>query len=310
MRSPLGGSFISSQIRSLLASPPPLQSQPQSLQRSPIALTPHYLITAKTPVEPWEPPQAIQRTYPFTPTPSFHAYQEEKILHEFKESVVEVYRGPGRLLGNNNNGASSGPSNEEVASRTLTPRPFEMPDGWNGSFGVERLRIAEGLWDASAALPSPSSSSSTPPPPSHAPASNSEPNGDAKSPAPPPSTPPNPFSTPNSYVPQQKDTIPSLISASLSAVDVDLRNALLGCVIVTGGASLLYGFTERLHNELQALYPNAKVRLHAAGNTAERKYGAWIGGSILGSLGTFHQLWISRAEWEEHGSGIVERRCK
>jgi Actin len=30
----------------------------------------------------------------------------------------------------------------------------------------------------------------------------------------------------------------------------------------------------------------------------ERQYSAWIGGSILASLGTFHQLWISRAEYQ------------
>lgn len=33
----------------------------------------------------------------------------------------------------------------------------------------------------------------------------------------------------------------------------------------------------------------------------ERQYSAWIGGSILASLGTFHQLWISRAEYQVSG---------
>lgn len=179
-----------------------------------------------------------------------------------------------------NGGApAGGPTNEEVVARTLPLRPFEMPDGWNGTFGIERLRVAEGLWDASAALPAPSES-----PPA---------DGDI-------------FSAP----PRPQDTIPALIQASLAAVDVDIRNQLLGCVIVTGGSSLLFGFTERLNAELQGMFPSAKVKLHAAGNTAERRYGAWIGGSILGSLGTFHQLWISSREYEEHGAGIVERRCK
>ena len=36
---------------------------------------------------------------------------------------------------------------------------------------------------------------------------------------------------------------------------------------------------------------------------------SFIGGSILGSLGTFHQLWISRAEYEECGKAIVEKKC-
>lgn len=51
-----------------------------------------------------------------------------------------------------------------------------------------------------------------------------------------------------------------------------------------------------------------KVRIHAAGSTSERKYGAWIGGSILASLGSFHQLWISKEEYEESGVGIIDKR--
>lgn len=41
-----------------------------------------------------------------------------------------------------------------------------------------------------------------------------------------------------------------------------------------------------------------KVKIHAPGNPTERRYGGWLGGSILASLGTFHQLWISKEEWQ------------
>lgn len=40
------------------------------------------------------------------------------------------------------------------------------------------------------------------------------------------------------------------------------------------------------------------MKIHAPGNPTERKYGGWLGGSILASLGTFHQLWISKEEWQ------------
>ena len=43
----------------------------------------------------------------------------------------------------------------------------------------------------------------------------------------------------------------------------------------------------------------------AAGFASERRFATWIGGSILASLGTFQQLWISKAEYEEHGAAIV-----
>ncbi|KAG9561041.1 hypothetical protein KCU97_g17652, partial [Aureobasidium melanogenum] len=67
---------------------------------------------------------------------------------------------------------------------------------------------------------------------------------------------------------------------------------------------------ERLHGELSALYPNPRVRVHASNIVTDRKYGSWVGGSILASLGTFHQMWISKKEYEEHGSSIIEKRCK
>lgn len=131
--------------------------------------------------------------------------------------------------------------------------------------------------------------------------------------------------------PHASQTLPALIEASLNTVDVDVRTHLLGNVVVVGGSSLLYGFTDRLNWELSQMYPNQRVRISAAGNTAERKFASWIGGSILGSLGTFHQvrsslepsggrwrtadgsrgqMWISKREYEEHGAGVVEKRCK
>jgi len=41
----------------------------------------------------------------------------------------------------------------------------------------------------------------------------------------------------------------------------------------------------------------------------ERKYSVWIGGSILASLSTFQQMWISKQEYDESGPHIVHRKC-
>ncbi|KZS98012.1 brg1-associated factor b [Sistotremastrum niveocremeum HHB9708] len=102
----------------------------------------------------------------------------------------------------------------------------------------------------------------------------------------------------------------SLLNTSLGACEPDLRAQLLSNVVLTGGSSLLSGFSERIVNELTRSYPNQRIKLHAAGNITERRYGAWLGGSVLASLGTFHQLWISKEEWQEHGKSIVGQRCK
>jgi actin-related protein len=40
----------------------------------------------------------------------------------------------------------------------------------------------------------------------------------------------------------------------------------------------------------------------------ERHNAAWIGGSILSICGSFQQMWISKAEYEEQGVEIVKNR--
>merc|ERR1711944_381577 len=71
-----------------------------------------------------------------------------------------------------------------------------------------------------------------------------------------------------------------------------------------------YSFTttaERMTKELTALAPSTmKIKVVAP---PERKYSVWIGGSILSSLCTFQQMWISKGEYDESGPTIVHRKC-
>ena len=71
------------------------------------------------------------------------------------------------------------------------------------------------------------------------------------------------------------------------------------------------GFLDRLQYEVSRLpFGNAKPKIEAPGNVIARKYSSWLGGSILGSLGTFHQLWIGREEYMEVGKSVVHRRAR
>ncbi|CAD1479846.1 unnamed protein product [Heterotrigona itama] len=53
--------------------------------------------------------------------------------------------------------------------------------------------------------------------------------------------------------------------------------------------------------------PSMRLKIISANSSSERRYGAWIGGSILSSLGSFQQMWLSRQEYEESGKLILER---
>ncbi|KAM7331787.1 hypothetical protein ACRRTK_008495 [Alexandromys fortis] len=101
-----------------------------------------------------------------------------------------------------------------------------------------------------------------------------------------------------------------VVTTSIGMCDIDIRPGLYGSVIVTGGNTLLQGFTDRLNRELsQKTPPSMRLKLIASNSTMERKFSPWIGGSILASLGTFQQMWISKQEYEEGGKQCVERKC-
>ena len=136
-RSPLASNFISSQIRLQFA-----QMQP------PVPLVPHYMVKSKQPVDASQASNASYVQFATPPTESFRRSEEERVLTSFKESIVQVWQGPGKLDTTDHVGHR--PNLD--AAKSTPPRPFEMPDGWNQVFGAERFRVAEGLFDASAAL--------------------------------------------------------------------------------------------------------------------------------------------------------------
>jgi len=73
------------------------------------------------------------------------------------------------------------------------------------------------------------------------------------------------------------------------------------------GTTMCPGFADRLQKEMIALAPSTtKVRVLAE---SERKFAAWIGGSILSSLSTFQTMWISKQEYNESGPSILHRKC-
>jgi actin-related protein len=67
------------------------------------------------------------------------------------------------------------------------------------------------------------------------------------------------------------------------------------------------GIADRITKELNQLVPTSiAVRVIAP---PERKYSVWIGGSVLASLNTFQENWITKEEYEECGPQIVHRKC-
>merc|ERR1712179_777914 len=88
--------------------------------------------------------------------------------------------------------------------------------------------------------------------------------------------------------------------------DMDLRKVLFQNIVLSGGSTLFKGFGDRLLAEVKRLAPrDVKVRMAAP---QERLYSTWIGGSILASLDTFRQMWVSKREWDEEGLRAIHRK--
>jgi len=78
-------------------------------------------------------------------------------------------------------------------------------------------------------------------------------------------------------------------------------------IVFAGGTSLLEErylydrvvseLTQKINCQLKIIRP------------PERKISQWIGGSILASLSTFQEMWVTSAEYAESGPTIVHRKC-
>ena len=62
--------------------------------------------------------------------------------------------------------------------------------------------------------------------------------------------------------------------------------------------------------ELNRVCPQGlKVKVHMPRGPVVQHHSAWVGGSILASLGSFHQMWVSKEQYREYGPALVHRMC-
>jgi actin-related protein len=109
------------------------------------------------------------------------------------------------------------------------------------------------------------------------------------------------------FIGLEQEGVHKLTFQSIMKCDVDIRKDLYNNVVMSGGTTMFNGVAERMQKEIKALAPDSMtIKIIAP---PERKYSVWIGGSILSSLSTFEEMWISKAEYDEAGPSIVHRKC-
>lgn len=105
--------------------------------------------------------------------------------------------------------------------------------------------------------------------------------------------------------------IPKLASDAVLRCDVDVQLQLLANVAVVGGSTSPDGIPERMRHDIEALlrrnYPQVQVK-EVSPKSQHRSIAAWLGGSILGSMGSIHELSLSKKEYDEFGASSMEKK--
>lgn len=280
MKTNYGGKFLSNEIQDYL------------IDTKKVVMEPSFKIKSKIPTTYPDPPKYELKNNNTIPTSSssslsqsFLEFQNEKIYHNFKE-ILEV---PEK---NSSSGTTTTTTTNKDSSRL-----FELPTGQ--SIVIDRFKIAESIFDptiykftnSKLSFPPNNGEISITQANEYRPLKRVRKNDDDEEDS-------------NQSTPKPEVNIrgiSQLISHTLSNIDIDLRASLANNIIVTGGVSLISQLTERLYLELSNNNPGLKIRLHAVGNSTERINQAWIGGSVLASLGTFHQMWVTKEEYNEVG---------
>jgi actin-related protein 2 len=123
--------------------------------------------------------------------------------------------------------------------------------------------------------------------------------------------------------------VAELLYNTIQSADVDLRTELYKHIVLSGGSTMYPGLPSRLEKEIKQLYLEGVLK----GDTSRlavrfllfinlfkkfkikvedpprRKHMVFLGGAVLGEImKDKDSFWISKAEWEEQGSRIIEQK--
>lgn len=94
-------------------------------------------------------------------------------------------------------------------------------------------------------------------------------------------------------------TIQALVWQAIQACPVDERKSVASQIYLSGAATLLTGFQERLEKELSRLAPTSlPIKVHGS---ETRGHAAFIGGGVLASLQNFQSACVNNSEWYAQG---------
>ncbi|KAJ5069677.1 actin-7-related [Anaeramoeba ignava] len=108
---------------------------------------------------------------------------------------------------------------------------------------------------------------------------------------------------------REEKGIHQMIYDSIMKCNDETKKYLYQNIILSGGSTMISGIEYRIQKEIYKLFDfdfDIDIKIISS---PERKYSSWIGGSILSSFSNFKDIWISKEEYNEFGSNIINRKC-
>ena len=102
-----------------------------------------------------------------------------------------------------------------------------------------------------------------------------------------------------------EDGIHKVCFDTISKCDFEIHNLLHKGIVLSGGCTLLPGLERRLEKEVQGLVPTGTTVQVIA--PEHRKNSVWIGGSILGSLTTLKDMWVTKEQYADQGPSVIQK---
>lgn len=106
--------------------------------------------------------------------------------------------------------------------------------------------------------------------------------------------------------------LPEMVNSAIEKVEIEARRELLSTIVTVGGNSLIPRFIERLQKELFELdlYGlSTRSKVYTVNEVMDRIHSNWLGGSIMASMSSFDSIVMTKEDYEEHGSILIERKC-
>lgn len=96
------------------------------------------------------------------------------------------------------------------------------------------------------------------------------------------------------------------LKKTIENLDIDLKSFLSHHIHFAGGSSLIRNFPERCKKEFSKIF---STKQFAIPSQEKNINSAWLGGSLISTLSRFQSDYITKKEFEENGSIIVQRKC-